>query len=183
MGYQTALVLCWLKRPPIHCIWSNTTNQHLDNPRCKGKIRWCLGNGYAKQQSNCCTITILTWPKIVDAPLTLIFRMGQWLYSVLFCLSRLPIQPLCWKEIQLLNNYHSYKTKNCWRSVDPHFQNGAVTMSLAVLPIKAVSTTVMLDSDEITSQLRYLQDQKSLKLRWHSFYHGCICNMAPLDFA
>jgi hypothetical protein len=38
-------------------------------------------------------------------------------------------------------------------------------MSLAVLPIKAGNPTVMLDSDEITSQLPYLQDQESLMLR------------------
>jgi len=37
-------------------------------------------------------------------------------------------------------------------------------MSLAVLPIEAVNTTVMLDSAEITLQLPYLQDQESLTL-------------------
>jgi hypothetical protein len=45
-----------------------------------------------------------------------------------------------------------------------HFAD-AGTVSLAVSPVKAASTTVILDSDGITSQLPYLQDQESLTLR------------------
>jgi hypothetical protein len=37
-------------------------------------------------------------------------------------------------------------------------------MSLAVLRIKAANTTIMLHSEEITSQVPYLQDQESLTL-------------------
>ena len=48
---------------------------------------------------------------------------------------------------------------------DAHFQNGAVTMQHAVLPIKAAKPMVMLNSDSITSQLPYLHDQKLLTLR------------------
>jgi hypothetical protein len=60
--------------------------------------------------------------------------------------------------------YHTYKTKNSGCSVVAHFQNGAVTMLLAVLPIMDAKTTLMLNSDSITSQLPYLQDKKLLAL-------------------
>jgi len=49
-------------------------------------------------------------PKIVDALLTLIFRMGQWRYGLLFCHERLPV---CWLWIALTTgpfNYPTYKT-------------------------------------------------------------------------
>jgi len=58
--------------------------------------------------------------------------------------------------------YLTYKTKNCECSVDTHFRNGAVTKSLSLLPTNAVYTSVMHNSDQITFQLPYIQDQKSV---------------------
>jgi len=52
----------------------------------------------------------------------------------------------------------SWKAKNHWRSVDAHFQNGAVTALLSPLPIMAANMSVIHISDHITFQLPYLQD-------------------------
>jgi len=41
------------------------------------------------------------------------------------------------------HNYLTYMTKIRLPSVDTHFQNGAVTVSLSVLPIKDGNTMVM----------------------------------------
>jgi len=64
-----------------------------------------------------------------------------------------------------LSNYCMYKTKNHEDSVNAQFQNGAVTVSLALLSIKTANKVIMDNSEQITFQLPYVQDQKSLMLR------------------
>ena len=49
--------------------------------------------------------------------------------------------------------------------VDADFQNGALTVLFSVLPKKAASTLIMESSGQVTFQLQYIQDQKSLTLR------------------
>jgi len=66
-----------------------------------------------------------------------------------------------------------YKSKNHWRSVDAHFQNGAVTAFLSLSPTKAANISVMQNSEQITFEIPYLQDQKSLTLHWRSFWGDC----------
>ena len=66
-------------------------------------------------------------------------------------------------------NYLTCVAKNGWRSVDAHSQNGAVTVWQLFLPRKAAHILVMHYSDQITIQLTYLQNLKSLTLQWHSF--------------
>jgi hypothetical protein len=60
--------------------------------------------------------------------------------------------------------YSRCKGKNRGRSVDAHAKNGAVTLLLAVLPIEAANTSVMHNNDQVTSELPYLQDHKSMTL-------------------
>jgi len=71
------------------------------------------------------------------------------------------------------NNHHldipRCTARNHWRSFNTHFQNGAMTVSLSLLPIKAAVTFIMPNHYQITYILPYLKDQKSLMLRWHSF--------------
>jgi len=51
------------------------------------------------------SITCLTRPWIVDAVVTLIFRMGQWPWRLLFRLWGLPIRRLCKTTTQESSNY------------------------------------------------------------------------------
>jgi len=53
--------------------------------------------------------------------------------------------------------------------MDSQFQNGAATVSLSPLPIKAANMSVMHKHDHTTFQLPYVQDQKLLMLCWCSF--------------
>jgi len=113
---------------------------------------------YGCLQPIACCITQDARPKIIDTPLTLIFRMGQTVCCFCFCHSRQPI-PYVW--MAATNRHFGYPrctAKNRWRSVDAHFQNGVVTLPLAILSIKAANTLVLHNSNEITFQLLYLQD-------------------------
>jgi hypothetical protein len=49
--------------------------------------------------------------------------------------------------------------------VDAHFENGVITMSLSLSALKAANTLVMHNYKQITFQLTYIQNQKSLSLR------------------
>jgi len=52
--------------------------------------------------------------------------------------------------------------------MDADAKNGAVTEFLSLLPKKAANTSVMHNNDQVTSELPYLQDHKSLTLRCRS---------------
>jgi len=121
-------------------------------------------------------------PKIVDALLTLIFRLGMGPCRFLFCPSRLPI---CWLSIPA-SKWHpnglTYKTKNRWRSIDAHFQNVPVTVSISLLPVKAALTLLMDNSEQIGFQLTYLPQQISLTPHWRSVSE-CGCYRAAVSFA
>jgi len=77
---------------------------------------------------------VATWiaqdgkPEIVDAALTLIFRMGQWLGHLLFCVQRMPISQLGQILMKPIPNCHIYKTNDRWHPVDPHILDLAVTV-------------------------------------------------------
>ena len=64
----------------------------------------------------------------------------------------------------LFNMHHPKLMTLSWDEVDGQFQNGVVTVSLSLLPIMAANTLVMDNSEQITYQLPYLQDQKLLRL-------------------
>jgi len=169
----------------------SATNRNLTYSRCKAKNRWrsvdahaknaavtvtaiCFANEsgqyvrYAYQQPSHWWITVLTIWQIVDAPLTLMQRMERWPCCNLFCQWKMPIRPLCITTTKSLVNYLVYKTTNCWRSIDAHAQNGAVTVLLSLWPIKAGNMSVIHNNDQVTGELPYLQDHKSLTLCWRS---------------
>jgi len=106
--------------------------------------------------------------KIVDAPLTLMLWMGRWPCCYYSCRWTRPIGPLRITTTKSLVNYRTYKTTNRWRSVDADAKNGAVTVFLSLLPIQAANMSVMHNNDQVTCELPYLQDHKSLTLRWRS---------------
>jgi len=114
-------------------------------------------------------ISKYAWPRIVDDPLTLIFRMRQGECRCSFGPWRLPISH-SWMSATNQNLHHPRcKAQYPWRCVDTHSLNGAVTVLLSLIPMTAANTSVMHNGNQINLQLPYLQDQKSLILHWHLF--------------
>jgi len=72
-------------------------------------------------------------PKILDTLLMLIFKMWQWSCRCPCCLWRLP-------TTNCHSDYPRCKTKNRWHSIDVHLHDGAGSMSLLFLVIKAANT-------------------------------------------
>jgi len=66
-------------------------------------------------------------------------------------------------------DYPRCKTNNRWRSVDAHFQNGAGSVSLSLLHIKAAYISFMNVCIQLPLELPKVHDQKSLTRRWLSF--------------
>jgi len=98
-----------------------------------------------------------------------LFGMRQRARRCCSCPHRLPISHQWMSATNQNIDYPKCKAKNCWCSVDAHSQNGAVTMLMSLLPTKAAITSFMPNSDQITIQLPYLQDQKLLRLCWRWF--------------
>ena len=73
-------------------------------------------------------------------------------------------------------------TENCWRSVDVHYQNAAVTVSNSPLPIKADNTLIVNNTKQIASQLSWLQLEKLLTLPWRS-HSEWSCYRVAIPFA
>jgi len=68
------------------------------------------------------------WPKIVDAPLTFIFMMGQGGYCSLFSLERQPKKFLSLNTTYRRCYFPGRMTNNRWRSVDAHFAMAVSTI-------------------------------------------------------
>jgi len=122
--------------------------------------------GYASQRPHQLSISILVRPKIVDAVVTLCFKIMQWPWHFLLFLSRLPIRWLGITVTKLMVSYISNKTKNCWYSVDTQFQNGAANISLSPQGMTNVNPLIKHYSDQVNCQLPHLEGQISLMLCW-----------------
>jgi len=66
-------------------------------------------------------------------------------------------------------DYPSCKTSNRRCSFDAHFQDGAGSVSLLLLPIKEANTSVMTICNHCPLWIPRMQDLKWLTLRWRSF--------------
>ena len=77
---------------------------------------------------------------IVDALLTLIFRMGQQACHFPIWLYMRPILQLWTSAFNCQSDYPQCKTRNHWHTIDSHFQDGVGSVSLLFLIIKAAST-------------------------------------------
>jgi len=118
---------------------------------------------------------------IIDALLTLNLRMWQGACRCSFSQHRLPISEEWMTATNRNMNYPKCEAENCWRSIDTNSQNGAVTVFLSLLPMKASNTSVMHNSDRITVKLPYLQNHKLLTLHWHSFQSIVQSTSAAID--
>jgi len=86
-----------------------------------------------------------SWPKIVDAPLTLIFMIRQGEYCNLCCLWWPPKIPLWLSTTYRRCDFPGHMTTHSWPSVDAHFHDGAGRVLLSALPIKAAKNSFMTD--------------------------------------
>jgi len=109
------------------------------------------------------------WPKIVHAPLILIFMMGQGGYCTLFCLERKPKIPLWLATTYGRCDIPGRMTKNRWLSVDAHFHDGGGRVLQSVLPIKAGKNYFMTYYNLSEVWFPKMHNHKSLTLRWCSF--------------
>ena len=71
-----------------------------------------------------------------------------------------------------LFNYRTYRTKNRWRSVDAHFQDGAGSLIPLFLIWKAGNTSFMNGCNQSAVRLHKMHRQKSLMLHGSSFSEG-----------
>jgi len=113
-------------------------------------------------------ITYDTWPRIIDAPLALIFMIGQGACYYLICLYKQPILRLWLRATYPPADYPRYMTKNRWCSVDAHFHAGAGSALLSLFPIKAANTSLMTICNLSHHRLPMIHDYESLMLRWRS---------------
>jgi len=99
------------------------------------------------------------------------YLVYEWLQPIvtLFCQRRLPLHRLWIALTRSLFNYHAYKTKNRWCSVDAHFQDWAGSLILLFLICKAANTSYMNGCNQSALRLHKMHSQNSLRLYWSSF--------------
>jgi len=151
---QTSLTLRW-------CSFSRWCRKHIAVVFASKASQYII---YIYLQPVAPWITQDAKPKLVDAPLTLIFTMWQGLYLNPFCLYRLQIRRLCITATKSHFNYLTYRTRNRWRTIDAHYQEIVEMASVAFSPIMAANTVIIHTNYQITFWLPDLQNQKSLTL-------------------
>jgi len=62
-----------------------------------------------------------------------------------------------------------YMTRNCWGTVDGHIQDGAWSVPLLFLTLKAANILFMDVCNQSPLRWTKMQSQKSLMLSWRSF--------------
>jgi len=75
-------------------------------------------------------------------------------------------------------DYPWCKTKNCWCSIDAHFQDGAGSMSLLFLPLKAANTSSM----DVSNQSQLILPKMQSQSCWCSvdtYFHNGAVTMLP----
>jgi len=99
-------------------------------------------------------------PKIVNAPLMVIFLMGQGGYCYLFCLGRQRQIPLWLTTTHRRCDFPWRMTNNRWRSIDAHFHGGAGRILQSFLRIKVIEKSFMTDYNLLKVWFRMTHDQK-----------------------
>jgi len=196
---DTLLMLCWRSVDALLTLIFRCSDNDFDHIAYKGGQYFDYG--YRPYHSP--WIIKDATHKIVDALLTLIFRL--WLLSChcVFCVKRLPVRSiwiiasksrpnwrpkivdslltLCWHSVDTLLTL-------CWRFVDALLTLcwrsflGVATMTLTILPIKAANTSIMGTGRTIALGLLKMQHTKSLTLCWRSF-SDCDCDHVVVCFA
>lgn len=130
------------KWEPISSVWMFATNRQLDYWWCKTNSHWCS--------------------------VTLIVRIGQEASWYNFCIRRQQVPYLCMFATNRCLGYPWWEANTYWHTIDTPDENGVGRVSRSPLPIPAANKLVMHNTDQITFQLPYLQDQQLLTLHLHS---------------
>ena len=99
----------------------------------------------------------------------LVFTTARGGYCNLFCVKWRPKIPLWQMATYQQCRYPGRMTKNCWRSVDAHFEDGARRVLQSDLPMKEAKNSFMTGCNISVVWLPRTHDQKLLTLRWLSF--------------
>jgi len=170
----TTAVLEVCKRSPVWLPRSNTKNRwHSIDTNLHDGTGSMSVLFLPRKAAN--TSTIATYvtkdiqPTIVNSPLTLVFRMGQWQCHLLFCQVRIPVRWLWIAATRSLFDYCTYTTINRWRAIDAYFQNGATSMLLLFLTWKTANTWFRNVCNQSPLRLPEMYRQKLLTLCWRTF--------------
>jgi len=98
--------------------------------------------------------------KIAEAPLTLIFSMGQGACGSLLYLEGQPMPHLWMAATDRHADYAGCKTKNRWRSVHAHIQNGAGRVRLSLVPKTQANSSFVNGLNRSPHRLPLMQVQK-----------------------
>jgi len=116
----------------------------VDNSDLVARFFTYTGGQYihnALQQPSIWFITSLRRPKIIDALLTLIFRIVQGVCHFLFSLWRQHIPHLWMSASNRHSDYPRCRTQHHWRSIDSHLQDLEWSICLLVWDIKAAKAS------------------------------------------
>jgi len=103
--------------------WRSFSGDRSDVDASIFGFKGCQYFDYVSQRPCPLLIIRLTRPKIIDAALTRISRMGQRLCHYPLYPEKPPLQSL-WKDVTMQRFvYPNSKTKNCWCSVDAKLNN------------------------------------------------------------
>jgi len=166
LGYSKWCLIADINKQEVGSLYRQTRMRYscdslLDNnnlshfQRCNtvfmGMLTYRTGQNFINRQSqpHPAMINHDARPKVVHTPLTRIVKMGQGACMCFFGWYRRPIHWLCLTTTKSLFNYLIYTTKNCWRSVDAHLQDGAGSELLSRLPIMAANCLIMYNNDQI----------------------------------
>jgi hypothetical protein len=131
----------YLSRRSMNLLCAQRSSQRLDYQRCMTWICWCS----------------------IDAH----FQVSAGSMLLFFCVQGLRISHKWISPTNWIIKSPRWKANICWRSIDGHSKNRAVTVLLSLPPINATCTSVINCSDQIPAKLHYLHDHNSLTLCSH----------------
>jgi len=140
---------CFSKSKGSRTLGGCSVNEiHCYCPRgCGGNIQYifahkgCHNLVYGCLWSSATHITNDARAKVIDAPLTLISKMGSGVFLFLFLLWRWPIQCLWLCATGRPADYLRHKTNNRWHSDDAHLQDVVCGVSIVLLTIKVANSS------------------------------------------
>jgi len=169
-------------QPLMMLCWGSVSRWDMERLAFSFAYNCCQYCCYLQPLQNYFLITRLTRPKIVDASLTLILKMGLGVSCFSFGVKRLSMPLLCMTYTKLLHNYLTNTTWNRWDFSDAHFQAGAGTVLYSLVPIQGGNNSIMCFHYQTVLLLSDLQDLKLLTLSRGSFCHRHNRTMETFTF-